>query len=1047
MLVALLCGSIAAAVVWRIAENDAADRRRTTADAVITSLERAADDMVVTVSGSSSLVDADGRMRAGALQRYASDLADVGAARTFAWMIPAPDGAWVVETAVLSDDDATTVLRPGTTIPAGSDIADAASRARATGRPVLGRFDPGAPTGSSGADGRAAARLAVLKPVSRSSVAPGAAADPGDVVGVIASVGAPGALGRAISTDLPPEIRYAVSDGGDVVASSEVPPSGGVTRAVVVDGRRLAVHVQDDRPVNHDLSWFLLWISAVVVAAAGTVGLRSARYDEDRRRTNTLISRTAELAQHLARAATADEVATVIGDRLPPLLGADVATFAEIDRGRRTVRLHHRHGLDHDVVAGLDDLHLDDIPDIAAEVGAGHVVILRTPDDWRRSFPAGRAEPLLSWGASVGSILPLEVAGRGVVAVIGVVWRAVPDLDERMAATLDTVKELSEQTLGRAELTDRASTHASQLAVLAEQLAGADTVDDAIALVARMAHAPVGADDVTVALSDADDGTLRVHRASSDPGTPTSSDVVPLSDPGPLAGAARTGAPVLPAPRDRPTTPEAPSTDRGPDAERADAEPVAAVLPLRADGAVIGSIGFRWDHDVALDDDLVNDLTTVSEMTAQTLRRAQLVEQLRGSVVRNQAIAEFAQHITNVRTTSQLCSAVVEHAASGVGADVADIGLVDRPGTGATVRGAACTIPDFVSVDPTSTPSPPATECLRSGTPVVLRGGTELRRHYPPASFAALERAGIAQTAHLPLTGPDGSVLGVLGVGWRTRLEVSDTIWAKLRTLGELCSQTLQRVHLAEAEHRLVVSLQERVVQPVPRATRLAVAERYLPAAEQVGMGGDWFEGIPIDDERFAVVVGDIAGHGINAVADMVELRAIIGSSLRTSTPLGELYPQVTELLHRRGRRLTATSCTAVFDTSGSTVRYISAGHPPPVLGHPDGRVELLTDGRQPLLGVPSRPVVEGSAPFVDGSVVVLYTDGIVERRNEAIDESLARIEAALRDLLADRGSSGPDGRPDVERIADGLLRRCLDDRPTDDDVALVVIGRAGARC
>lgn len=1026
ILVALLAGSIAAAVVWRIAESAAVDRRLAAVDNVADAVKRGANGMVVTLSGTSAIVDADGRVSQSSLERFVSDLADVGVEGPIAWLTPVGDDWSVALSVVGTDGTESAALRPGTTLPADSALARAATTARNSGRPVIGRL--GRPTGGEVAprEDRSSAdadRLFVLKPVFRAPLHsdPSAAGD--EVIGVVASVRSAGELTSAISSDLDSDVRFSVADGDTVLASSDPPPSGGSTRTVYFDGRRLSVRIQDDRPVNHDLSWFLLWISAIVVAAAGTVGLRSARYDEDRRRTNSLIGRTAELAQQLAGAATSDDVAEVLSSRLPSLLGAGSASFGVVDEERRVVTLHHGPGADPVLRDRLPELRIDDVALLADAVGSGRVVLLQTTEEWRSSFPPAIADELLAAGATTAAVIPLEVGDRGVVATIGIIWRSAPELDQRMVATLGTVKELSEQTLERAEMTDRVSRHASQLAGFAEQLAGSDTVASTVETVTRLAAGPVGAESVRIGVADGDAETLHLY-PQAHPGDLTSAPVHRAgAGADALEDAAHSGAPVLDS--DDPSAP-------------------TAVLPLRADGTVIGSIGFSWDHPAVFDDDLMNDLTTVSEMTAQTIRRAQLVEALQANVVRNQALADFAQRLANVRTTDQLCSVVVERAASAVGAVVADIGLIDERSARLTTFADPRPSPGIVTDASSGDNANPTEESIRTHDPVVLRG-SGLRGRYSPDVDAELRDWGIVQTAHVPLTGPDGATLGVLAVGWDVEVDISGTIRAKLRTLGELCSQSVQRVRLAEAEHRLVVSLQERVVRPVPRVADLAIAERYLPAAESVGMGGDWFEGIPIDGERFAVVVGDIAGHGINAVADMVEIRAVIGSLLRGPTPLGQVFPRVAALLRQAGSGLTATSCIAVFDTSADVVRYVSAGHLPPVLAHPDGTVELLREGRQPLLGVPSTPVAEGSAPFTPGAAIALYTDGIVERRNESIDASIDRLAEAMRDLRSDARSRDADPAIEVQHLADGLLQRCLGNRRTDDDVALVVIVRTGS--
>ena len=1194
----LVTGSAAAAVAWRIADVAAEDKRSEAVESVLRSIERDTDDLVVAMSGTSALVQADGTITQGALDRYATDLAAVGQARPLVWMTPVAADSWEIRLAAVGrgpdprpDDDAAALdgLEAGRVLGADSPLAAAANTARELGRPTLARVDSGR-----------GARLVVLKPLYL--IGDG---DP-EFIGVAASADLPGQLPSRVATDVPADVRFRVADGDTVLAVSDPPPTAGVTTDVAVAGRILSVQVEDARPVNHDLSWFLLWIMAVIVAAAGVVGLRSARYDQDRRLTNATISRTAALAQRLARAATVDEVAHVIGDHVPALLGADITSFGEVDGD--VVRLHHRSGTD-PAVADLTELPLDGIPTLVREVDAGRTVLLRDPQEWRRALPGGIADRLLDAGARVAAVLPLEAPGRGVVATIGILWWRPPELDERTTATLDTVRELCEQSLSRAALTDRVSERASALADLAERLAGVDTVAEVARTATSGAARVVGARTVDIGVTDVDRGVMRLHRDPRALGSdePVVSELALDADTAQTA-AARTGAPDLqPRPVDDP--------DGSPTGAR-------AAFPLRADERVVGSICWSWDRPVAFDPDTVNELTTVAEITAQSIRRAQLIEdqaadarrnralaelaqglaarsetediagfltesvmrplgaaysvvgvidgdrivrryseslvrtgltalgqdqrsvgiggptpdaeaartastvivtdrtqaddryptmigvwdqlgvqsgaavpvkdrngrvvavisvlwdhptvirpdvsdtlatvagmvgqtlertglvdELRRSVLRNQRLADFARLLADVRSVDEIRKRVRSDGAAPVGAAVIDMVLL---ADGRTVAGTERTDGPGLLTDGTgasaATLVEPARECLRQREMVTL-GASAIRARLPAPMVEELSSTGIVLVAYLPLVAPDGAELGVVALGWPGPPDLTPTVVAKLRTVAELCSQALQRTRLREAEHRLVVSLQERVVHPVPDAQGLLIAQRYLPAAEQVGMGGDWFEGVELGAGRFAVIIGDIAGHGINAVADMVELRAIIGSMLRSGTPLEEVYPRVAALVQQGGRGLTATSCTAVFDTSDDTVRYVSAGHLPPVLARPDGSVELLEQGRQPLLGVTGSIVAPGVAPFGPGSSLVLYTDGIVERRREPIDVSIENLRVATAELV--RTHLHPGARiaaptqDDVERFTDALLRSCLGERSTDDDVALVVVTRA----
>jgi serine phosphatase RsbU (regulator of sigma subunit) len=251
-----------------------------------------------------------------------------------------------------------------------------------------------------------------------------------------------------------------------------------------------------------------------------------------------------------------------------------------------------------------------------------------------------------------------------------------------------------------------------------------------------------------------------------------------------------------------------------------------------------------------------------------------------------------------------------------------------------------------------------------------------------------------------------------------------------LGSVADLCAQALERAQLSDAEHRLVNSLQDSLLVPLPRAEGLATSGRYLPAARSVGMGGDWYEGILLPDGRYVTVVGDIAGHGITAVGKMAQLRSVIGALATLETPLDELFPLATTVGPVHDLTI-ASAVVTIIDPATATLRYACAGHPPPLLRMPDGRVVALEDGRQPLLGIPMAARPAGEHPFPPGTTLVCYTDGLVERRGETIDDSVARLTAILGDLPEDL---------DADELADAILLRCVPNRDQTDDVALVVV-------
>ena len=732
ILVVILAGSLAAAAAWRVSERDADARQDGAATEVQTIVERAADDLVVALSAGSLLIGVDGSVTQEGLDRMVRDVSTAGTVRPVAWLTPvdttAPEVEWKVQLATAgpkptpADAEALAGMEPGTVYPADSAVAEAATEALRSGRPSTTLY----------ATPQGAGRMAVMKPVYR--VLPQNDSTP-IVLGVVMTSDLPGELAATIGTELEGDVRFRVADGDHVLAQTETRPSGGVLRDVDVGGHRVTAQVEDRRPINHELSWFLLWITAVIVAAAGVVGLRSARYDRERRRTSAMIGRTAELARRLALAATAADVAEVISLHMPAVFGAQVASFGEIDETTAMVRLHLAPDADPTVVEQISEVRLTDVPTIMDTLAGGSIVLLEDAEDWQRELPSEMAAQLLGAGARAAAALPLEAPGQGLVAVVGIIWWDPPRFDDRMMATLETVQELCEQSLGRAALTDRISDRASRLADLAEQLAGVDTVAETAHTVTSMAIGVVGASAASVGVRDDDGGVLRVHHGDTIGGRALEVFAqLPLDAPLAFTEAVRTGAPVMCTDLDAYAA-RYPETDQ---AVRDLGEGGRASFPLRADDRVIGAIAVAWDHAVAFDDDLVNELTTIAEMTAQAVRRAQLIEEQAADAERSRALAELAQGLAARADTADIAGFLTESVLGPLGAACSVVGirdgdqLVRRYSRALVETGLTRLGEDYLTSALES--HTPATDAVRTGETVFVAGRDEAHERYPDMS-------------------------------------------------------------------------------------------------------------------------------------------------------------------------------------------------------------------------------------------------------------------------------------------------------------------------
>ena len=268
------------------------------------------------------------------------------------------------------------------------------------------------------------------------------------------------------------------------------------------------------------------------------------------------------------------------------------------------------------------------------------------------------------------------------------------------------------------------------------------------------------------------------------------------------------------------------------------------------------------------------------------------------------------------------------------------------------------------------------------------------------------------------------------GPGGDSRARVLEAeLYTRARELQDV-NERLRKAHARERE--VALALQEALLPaPGPLGHRQA-AVRYRPAVGALNVCGDWYDLVDLPDDCLAVAVGDVVGHGLAAACVMGQLR----SALSAATLVAEGPARALEALGLYARSVegaeSTTAATAFVDWGSHTLTYSSAGHLPPALLHPDGTVTFLDQATDPPLGASVQHSVrpEASTAFVDGAALVLYTDGLIERRTEDIDAGLARLAHSL----TRHRDAGP------EDLADALLTDLLPPTGNADDTALVVI-------
>jgi len=233
-------------------------------------------------------------------------------------------------------------------------------------------------------------------------------------------------------------------------------------------------------------------------------------------------------------------------------------------------------------------------------------------------------------------------------------------------------------------------------------------------------------------------------------------------------------------------------------------------------------------------------------------------------------------------------------------------------------------------------------------------------------------------------------------------------------------------------EHTTALTLQRSMLPTgLSAPSSVEVRHRYLPGSKLIEVGGDWYESIALPGGRVALVVGDVAGHGVRAAVTMGRLRTAIHTLAMLELPPAESLQQLDELMHTLGEREPhfATCAYAVYDAVSGNCEVAVAGHLPPLLVHPDGSNELLDVPPAPPLGIGDGEVESRQFQVEDGSLFVLYTDGLVESRDRDISDGLNR----LRDIFG----PGSPTRP-LEDLCKATLDGVYSDHQRDDIAVLI---------
>jgi serine phosphatase RsbU (regulator of sigma subunit)/anti-sigma regulatory factor (Ser/Thr protein kinase) len=296
-----------------------------------------------------------------------------------------------------------------------------------------------------------------------------------------------------------------------------------------------------------------------------------------------------------------------------------------------------------------------------------------------------------------------------------------------------------------------------------------------------------------------------------------------------------------------------------------------------------------------------------------------------------------------------------------------------------------------------------------------------------------LFQKGIRSLLGVPLLA-HGDLVGVMHVGTMSRRRFTAAETELLQLVADRVALALH-VRLSDRS-RVVIEAFQRTFLPevLPFVPGLRVATRYLPAASAMGVGGDWFDTFMLPTGDIVLVIGDVAGHGLPAASLMGKLRNALRAHALMGGSAVDIVRRADEFHRHFGEGELVTLLVGVLARDLMTFRYVSAGHPPPLVVGRNGAAFASDHRMNPALGLPHQPsYAEEEVSTPPGTSVLLYTDGLIERRDESLDRGLERLRTMAEQLL--------DGKEPNDAITELMARMIDGPRPTDD-VAVMLLQR-----
>jgi hypothetical protein len=457
---------------------------------------------------------------------------------------------------------------------------------------------------------------------------------------------------------------------------------------------------------------------------------------------------------------------------------------------------------------------------------------------------------------------------------------------------------------------------------------------------------------------------------------------------------------------------------------------VTAVVPVNGNIERLGAVGLVFESPQPFDIVQRNFLMAVGDRVGIALERSVLFARERAARVDAQAAAErfrslqqFAGELSRTITRRHIADLLLRRLQLSQGASAGFVAApeADQRHVEVLARLGAAPVPERWPV------SVPLAEEIEGDEPLVLRGADEIARRLPSS---IVELPGVESIVIHRMGFRD--VIGVVVLGWTTPEGPAPASVDAAGADVALAAAALRRAGHFDVEHDIAQTLQRTLLTiPATDIAGLRWAVRYQAGSAALA-GGDWYDVIELDDDCVLLVIGDVVGKGVQAAAAVSQLRSACRALARHADNPLQLMLDLDEFALAVDDGVYSSLGLLRLDVATGRLQQVLAGHPPPVLVRPGGDVELLPSARGGLLGM-TTPRSYDEVDVPPGSLLVLYTDGLVERRGELLDVGFGRLTGLL-------ARATPPFDP--QWICDWLIGELVTDARAADDVAILAVAR-----